>query len=51
MIVCAKSAIFAIGIIFHQMTMTVTGIYEALNGKAESVGRLPDDVLCVEARA
>lgn len=35
-IVCAKSAIFAIGIKFHHMAMTITGIYETLNGKAES---------------
>ena len=31
-----ESATFAIGIKFHHMAMTVTGIYEALNGKAES---------------
>lgn len=36
MIVCAKSAIFVIGIKFHHMAMTITGIYETLNGKAES---------------
>lgn len=35
-IVCAKSAIFAIGIKFHHMAMTITGIYETLSGKAES---------------
>ena len=36
MIVCAKSAIFVIGIKSHHMAMTITGIYDALNGKAES---------------
>lgn len=34
-IVCAKSAIFAIGIKFHHMAMTITGIYETLNGTAD----------------
>ncbi len=31
-----KSAIFVIGIKFHHMAMTITGIYDALNDKAES---------------
>ena len=39
-IVCAKSAIFAIGIKFHHMAMTITGIYETLNGTADRFFRV-----------